>query len=456
MSAEEMDKTPEPVEARYAGYIGPGMLSDGDNWILKKMLQMRGLPPDEYGQKDEARRIADKIIDLAARVKDDFSPLPSFDLERRDIREAVTAQGGPFDERYGVYLTEFIATHAGGDIAAAVFCEPKEHSGIYIHWMATAPEHRGKGLQAKLLASVTGMRDYTLTWPWRADIVRRNGIPFEHAYAPHLQGHFRALSERIAQAIDHPFSPLAFTPDELVEVLSIIHLDQTHRHLGFIPVVVPEGENAHFMQFDPITYIHINAEQCHRHAVWEAAEEYKLSLQDIAMWREAGTLDTELAARGITITVPTVADFGFVEDTTGTYRMEVLIRHLEHNGIKTQAKFEHLDELLAFDMDPEVPPGIVQAAPKVFRLERPAGIPPVPAPPAQPTPAEVEKQVRHIKDRRSRGETTDDHAKDELRKLMLLDSSGQWWMIGLETSIWYTYDAHEGTWTPADISRYQP
>ena len=60
---------------------------------------------------------------------------------------------------------------------------------------------------------------------------------------------------------------------------------------------------------------------------------------------------------------------------------------------------------------------------------------------------DVEKAVQVLRRRYSAGTLTRGQLQDELRKLMILDEDGYWWMIGLESDRWYKYDGKD--WIPA-------
>lgn len=56
---------------------------------------------------------------------------------------------------------------------------------------------------------------------------------------------------------------------------------------------------------------------------------------------------------------------------------------------------------------------------------------------------DVEKAVSALRRRYTAGALTRDQLQAELRKLMILDEGGHWWMIGLETDKWYQYDGKD-------------
>ncbi|MFN8420595.1 MAG: transglycosylase domain-containing protein [Anaerolineae bacterium] len=60
---------------------------------------------------------------------------------------------------------------------------------------------------------------------------------------------------------------------------------------------------------------------------------------------------------------------------------------------------------------------------------------------------DVEKSVQGLRRRYTSGLMTRDQLQAELRKLMILDEQGYWWMIGLESDRWYQYDGRN--WNPA-------
>lgn len=59
----------------------------------------------------------------------------------------------------------------------------------------------------------------------------------------------------------------------------------------------------------------------------------------------------------------------------------------------------------------------------------------------------VERQVQVLRRRYTAGAMTRDALQTELRKLMILDDGGNWWMIGLESDRWYRYNGRD--WNPA-------
>jgi penicillin-binding protein 1C len=71
-------------------------------------------------------------------------------------------------------------------------------------------------------------------------------------------------------------------------------------------------------------------------------------------------------------------------------------------------------------------------------------------PPAKPVNPElvkryvdVEKAVQALRRKYNAGTITRNQLQDELRKLMILDEDGFWWMIGLESDRWYKYDGKD-------------
>ncbi|HVO41871.1 MAG TPA: transglycosylase domain-containing protein, partial [Aggregatilineales bacterium] len=70
---------------------------------------------------------------------------------------------------------------------------------------------------------------------------------------------------------------------------------------------------------------------------------------------------------------------------------------------------------------------------------------------AEPLPqryVDVEQAVQALRRRYAVGRISRDQLQAELRKLMILDDDGHWWMIGLETDRWYKYDGRD--WQPAE------
>ena len=85
-----------------------------------------------------------------------------------------------------------------------------------------------------------------------------------------------------------------------------------------------------------------------------------------------------------------------------------------------------------------------------------------PIPPPQPTPAfqrlvaqfdSVEARVRYLREQYQQGMITHEALQEELRKLMILDEQGIWWMLGVESDIWYRYE--DGQWVPAERPRLE-
>ncbi len=60
---------------------------------------------------------------------------------------------------------------------------------------------------------------------------------------------------------------------------------------------------------------------------------------------------------------------------------------------------------------------------------------------------DVEQAVQVLRRRYAAGTITRDQLQAELRKLMILDEEGYWWMIGLESDRWYRYNGKD--WVPA-------
>jgi membrane peptidoglycan carboxypeptidase len=60
---------------------------------------------------------------------------------------------------------------------------------------------------------------------------------------------------------------------------------------------------------------------------------------------------------------------------------------------------------------------------------------------------EVEQSVQVLRRRYTAGSLTRDQLQAELRKLMILDDEGYWWMIGLESDRWYKYNGKD--WLPS-------
>ncbi len=56
---------------------------------------------------------------------------------------------------------------------------------------------------------------------------------------------------------------------------------------------------------------------------------------------------------------------------------------------------------------------------------------------------EVETRYKILSDQHRKGEINSDTLKKELKKMMVLDEEGRYWMIGGKTGKWYTYDGKE-------------
>ncbi len=56
---------------------------------------------------------------------------------------------------------------------------------------------------------------------------------------------------------------------------------------------------------------------------------------------------------------------------------------------------------------------------------------------------EIEVRYRELKAKLEQGQITPDALKQEMKKLMLLDEAGRYWMIGGKSGRWYVYDGTE-------------
>ncbi len=56
---------------------------------------------------------------------------------------------------------------------------------------------------------------------------------------------------------------------------------------------------------------------------------------------------------------------------------------------------------------------------------------------------DVEQQVQVLRRKYTAGTLSGDQLRSELRKLMILDSTGSWWMIGMESDRWYKYNGND-------------
>lgn len=75
---------------------------------------------------------------------------------------------------------------------------------------------------------------------------------------------------------------------------------------------------------------------------------------------------------------------------------------------------------------------------------------PEPAPSAQDELArkfqETERQVRALRQQYRSGLITREQLQEQLRKYLVLDHNDAWWMMGVDSDIWYRYDAAKGDW----------
>lgn len=75
--------------------------------------------------------------------------------------------------------------------------------------------------------------------------------------------------------------------------------------------------------------------------------------------------------------------------------------------------------------------------------------------------ADTEIQVRALRSSRQAGQISDEQLQEQLKKLMILDDQNVWWMMGVQSDIWYRYDG--GQWvqatppySPAGLGTAQP
>ena len=61
---------------------------------------------------------------------------------------------------------------------------------------------------------------------------------------------------------------------------------------------------------------------------------------------------------------------------------------------------------------------------------------------------EVEQRYQELKSKHDRGEIDGEDMKKELKRLLLTDESGNYWMIGGKSGQWYRYDGRE--WSVSD------
>ncbi len=67
--------------------------------------------------------------------------------------------------------------------------------------------------------------------------------------------------------------------------------------------------------------------------------------------------------------------------------------------------------------------------------------------------ADVETKVSSLREQFMQGKISRQQLQDELRRLMILDEYGRWWMLGLDTNKWYRYDGKD--WIPDTPPRPQ-
>lgn len=62
--------------------------------------------------------------------------------------------------------------------------------------------------------------------------------------------------------------------------------------------------------------------------------------------------------------------------------------------------------------------------------------------------ARVEAEAAKLRLKLAGGQLSEDQFKAELQKLMVQDTGGRWWMIGIDTGQWHVHDGKN--WVPAD------
>ena len=67
----------------------------------------------------------------------------------------------------------------------------------------------------------------------------------------------------------------------------------------------------------------------------------------------------------------------------------------------------------------------------------------------------TEQQVRELRQQRDTGLIPPEQFESQLRELMVLDNDNNWWMMGVDTEIWYRYDQGTGQWL-VDTPPVQP
>lgn len=67
---------------------------------------------------------------------------------------------------------------------------------------------------------------------------------------------------------------------------------------------------------------------------------------------------------------------------------------------------------------------------------------------------ETERKYSELKEKLNRGEMTPEEMKKELKKMMVLDEQGNYWMIGGKTGKWYSYNGTD--WTEGDPYYVEP
>ncbi len=59
---------------------------------------------------------------------------------------------------------------------------------------------------------------------------------------------------------------------------------------------------------------------------------------------------------------------------------------------------------------------------------------------------QTEQEIRVLRQQRDAGQMSQQQLESNLRELMVLDNDQNWWMMGVDTEIWYRYDPNTGEW----------
>lgn len=65
----------------------------------------------------------------------------------------------------------------------------------------------------------------------------------------------------------------------------------------------------------------------------------------------------------------------------------------------------------------------------------------------------TEEQVHALRQQYQAGQLTRDQLQERLRQLLILDNDDVWWMMGVDSDIWYRFDSNINDWTPSTPPR---